>query len=151
MAANTYETDVTFRDFAWGTSQEEFIRKMGNPISREEINGLTSLVWENIIVNGYKTYMLAYFSKDGLEGGTYYFLTNDLDELMRCYNDIRNELREKFGPTRIFNGIIREMRPYHCVWDLPGGYVHLRVNTRQGDPVTLWYSSPALTKQLTGS
>ena len=153
LSANeaNYETDVTFRDFPWGTSQQEFIKKMGNPVSKEEINGLSSLIWENIDVNGYTTYMLAYFSKKGLEGGTYYFLTYDMDQLMRCYSEIRLELRERFGPTNLFNGILRELRPYQCVWDLPGGYVHLKVNTRQGDPVTLWYSSPDLTRQVMGN
>jgi hypothetical protein len=146
-----YETNVTFREFPWGTSQEEVIRKMGNPLSREEINGLTSLVWENVEVNGYMAYMLAYFSGKGLEGGTYYFLTYDMDELMRCYSEMRQQLRDCFGPTNLFNGILKELRPYQCVWNLPGGYIHLKVNTRQGDPVTLWYSSPELTKQLIGS
>jgi len=146
-----YETEVTFRDFPWGTSQEEFIRRMGNPVSREEINGLQSLMWENIDVSGYSTFMIAYFSGKGLEGGVYYFLTNTMDELMRCYSDMRQELRDRFGPTHLFNGILRELRPYQCVWDLPGGFVHLRVNTRQGDPVTLWYSSQDLMRQLTGN
>ena len=145
-----YETNVTFRDFPWGTSIDEVIRKMGKPISREEINGLASLAWENIDVNGYTTYMLAYFSRTGLQAGTYYFLTYDLDELMRCYLEVRNELRDQYGPTYLFDGIIRELRPYESSWNLPGGYVYLKVNTRQGDPVTLWYSSPELTKQLFG-
>ena len=152
-----YETNVTFREFPWGTSQEEVIRKMGNPLSREEINGLTSLVWENVEVNGYMTYMLAYFSGKGLEGGTYYFLTYSMDELTRCYIEMRQQLRDRFGHTDLcslpphFNGTLRELRPYQCSWDLPGGYIHLKVNTRQGDPVTLWYSSPELTKQLIGN
>lgn len=145
-----YETDVTFRDFAWGTSQNEMIRKMGNPISKEEISGMTSLIWENVEVSGYMTYMQAYFSKNGLEGGTYYFLTYSMDELMRCYTEVRQGLRDRFGPTPIYYGILRELRPYQCLWELPGGFVHLKVNTRRGDPVTLWYSSPALMKQITG-
>ena len=148
--AVVYQTDVTFRDFAWGTSMDDVIKKMGSPVSREEINGLVSLVWENIEVNGYMTYMLAYFSKSGLQGGTYYFLTRDMDDLMRCYSEIRQELRDRFGPTYLFNGIIRELRPYECSWDLSGGYVYLKVNTRQGDPVTLWFSSPELTRQIFG-
>ena len=123
---------------------------MGKPVSREDINGLVSLVWENINVNGYTTYMLAYFSRSGLQGGTYYFLTYDLDQLMLCYSQMRQELRDRYGPTSLFNGIIRELRPYECSWELPGGYVHLKVNTRLGDPVTLWYSSPELSKQIFG-
>jgi hypothetical protein len=145
-----YETNVVFRDFPWGTSIAEFIKKMGKPISREEVNGLVSLAYENIEVNGFTTYMLALFSKSGLEAGTYYFVTNDLDELMRCYNELRQQLRDRYGPTYLFDGIIRERRPYECSWDLPGGYVHLKVNTRQGDPVTLWVSSPALTNKILG-
>ena len=145
-----YETDVAFRGFPWGTSQADIISKIGKPVSREKINGLESLVWENIEVNGYMTYMLAYFSGSGLEGGTYYFLTYDMDELMRCYSEVRQELRDRFGPTSLFNGILKELRPYECSWDLPGGYVYLKVNTRMGDPVTLWYSSPELSRQIFG-
>ena len=145
-----YETNVTFRNFEWGTSQEEFIKKMGKPVSKEEVNGLVSLVWENVEVNGYMTYMLAYFSKSGLEGGTFYFLTYDMDELMRCYSQMRQELRDRFGPTVLFNGIINELRPYECLWNLSGGSIHLKVNTRRGDPVTLWFSSPELSRQIFG-
>jgi len=145
-----FETDVSFRNFTWGTSMDEVIRKTGKPVSREEFNGLVSLAWENIDVNGYATYMIAYFSNAGLQGGTYYFLTYDIDELMRCYNQIRQELRNRHGPTRLFNGIIKEMRVYECSWNLPGGYVYLKVNTRTGDPVTLWYSSPELSQKLFG-
>lgn len=146
-----YETNVVFRDFAWGTSLAEFTKKMGKPVSREEVNGLVSLAYENVNVNGYTTYMLAYFSKAGLEAGTYYFLTYNWDELMKCYNELRQELRGRYGPTYLFDGIIKEMRPYECAWRLSGGYVHLKVNTRQNDPVTLWFSSPALTKQILGA
>jgi hypothetical protein len=145
-----FETDVSFRNFPWGTSMDEFIRRTGNPVSREEINGLVSLAWANINVNGYTTYMIAYFSRTGLQGGTYYYLTRDMDELMRCYSEIRQELRDRYGPTWLFNGIIKELRPYECSWHLPGGYVYLKVNTRTGDPVTLWYSSPELSRQLFG-
>jgi len=146
----SYETNVTFRDFPWGTSMDTFIKKMGKPVSREEVNGLVSLVWENVTVKGYTTYMLAYFSKSGLQGGTYYFLTYTMDELMKCYSEVRQELRDRYGPTYLYDGIIKELRPYESSWNLPGGYVYLKVNTREGDPVTLWYSSPELTKQLFG-
>jgi hypothetical protein len=123
---------------------------MGEPVYREEINGLTSLVYENVEVSGFNTYMLAYFSETGLEGGTYYFLTNDLDEIIKCYRQIQGELVEKYGPTILQDGIIRERRPYETSWDLSGGYVYLKVNTRTNEPVTLWYSSPALTRKLLG-
>ena len=146
-----YETNVTFHGFSWGTSMETVIQRMGRPVSREEVNGLVSLVWENVEVGGYMTYMLGYFSRSGLEGGTYYFLTHDMDELMRCYTEMRQSLRDRFGPTALFMGIIKEMLPFECSWKLPGGYVHLKVNTRVGgDPVTLWFSSPALTRQVLG-
>jgi hypothetical protein len=146
-----YETNVVFREFSWGTSMAEFTRKMGKPISREEVNGLVSLVYENIEVGGFTSYMVVFFSKTGLEGGTYYFLTPNLDELMRCYNETRQTLRDLYGPTQLFDGIIKERRPYECSWALPGGYVYLKVNTRVDNaPVTLWYSSPALTKKLLG-
>ncbi|MDR2435375.1 MAG: hypothetical protein LBD47_12540 [Treponema sp.] len=144
------ETAVEFRDFPWGTSMAEFTGKMGKPVSREEINDLVSLAYENIEVSGYTTYMVVYFSKTGLEGGTYYFLTKDLDELMKCYQELQKELLERYGPTSLRDGIIRERRPYETSWNLESGYVYLKVNTRLGEPVTLWYSSPALTKKLFG-
>jgi hypothetical protein len=146
----TYETDLTFRNLPWGTSMEEVIKKMGKPISQSEINGLVSLAWEKIDVGAYSTYMLAYFSKSGLQAGTYYFLTYDMDQLMRCYSEMRQELLGRFGPTQLYDIISRELRPYESSWNLPGGYVYLNVNTRKGEPVTLWYSSPELTKQLFG-
>jgi len=146
-----YETNVTFHNFPWGTSMEEVIKKMGHPVSREYVdNDLYSLVWENVEVNGYITYMLCYFNKSGLQGGTYYFLTYTMDELMKCYNDMKQELRNRYGPTVLFDVITKELRPYECSWNLPGGYVYLKVNTYKDDPVTLWFSSPELTKQLFG-
>jgi hypothetical protein len=147
----SYETSVDFRGFSWGTSMDDVIKKMGKPISREKVNGLDSLLWENIDVNGFATYVIAYFSKSKLQGGTYYFVTNNMDDTMRCYSQLRLQLRDRFGPTLLFEGIIKELRPYECSWDLPGGYVYLMVNPRQGDPVTLWYSSPELTKQIFGN
>jgi hypothetical protein len=145
-----YETNVTFRDFPWGTSMDEVIKKMGKPLSQSEFNGLVSLAWEKINVGEYTTYMLAYFSKSGLQAGTYYFLTYDMDQLMRCYSEMRQELLNRYGPTHLYDIISRELRPYESSWNLPSGYVYLNVNTRQGDPVTLWYSSPELTNQLFG-
>jgi len=147
--AATYETNVVFRNFPWGTSVEEVTSKMGRPISREEINGLVSLAWENVVVNEYRTYMIAYFSKSGLQAGTYYFITDNLDHLGRCYSALRKELHDRYGPTQLFYpGVIRELRLYECSWNLPGGYVYLKTNTRQGEPVSLWYSSPEFTKQF---
>ena len=145
-----YETDVSFQNFSWGTSMEDVIKRMGNPVSREKNNGLDSLIWEGVIVNGYATYMLAYFSNNKLQGGTYYFLTYNMEEHMKCYSEMRQELRDKFGPTFLFDGMINELRAYQSSWNLPGGYIHLKVNTRLGEPVTLWYSSPELTKQMLG-
>jgi hypothetical protein len=129
----------------------DFTAKMGKPVHEDEYNGLKSLIYDNIEVSGYPVFMLAYFSKTGLEGGTYYFHTFNLDQLMQCYKDVQRDLLEKYGPTVLCDGIIREMRPYESSWDLPGGYVYLKVNTRQNEPVTLWYSSPALTKKMLGS
>jgi hypothetical protein len=142
---------VVFRGFAWGTAMAEFTAKMGQPIAQEERDGLVSLVYENIMVDGYTAYMVVYFSRAGLEGGTYYFLTRDLDDLMRCYTETQKRLLAQYGPTTLCDGIIREMRPYETSWNLAGGYVYLKVNTRLGEPVTLWYSSPELTKKLFGS
>ena len=144
------EDNVSFHNFPWGTSMEEFTAKMGKPAHVDEIDGLKSLVYNGIIVSGYPAYMLAYFSKKGLEGGTYYFHTYTLDELMKCYTTVQKELLGKFGPTLLCDGIIREMRPYESSWNLKGGYVYLKVNTRKNEPVTLWYSSPEFTKKLFG-
>ena len=77
-------TDVVFHDFPWGTTLEEFTTKVGKPVSMEEVNGLKSLVYDNLIISGYQAFMLVYFSKNGLEGGTYYFHTFNMDELMQC-------------------------------------------------------------------
>ena len=123
---------------------------MGKPLSREKNNDLDSLIWEGVIINGYTTYMQAYFSNKELQGGTYYFLTYDMEQHMKCYSEMRQELRNRFGPTFLFDGIINELRAYEISWNLPGGYVHLKVNTRLGEPVTLWYSSPELTKKIFG-
>jgi len=146
------EETVFFQNFPWGTSLNEFTAKMGKPVHQEEYNGLSSLVYENVMVSGYTTYMLVYFSKNGLEGGTYYFLTNSLEELQKCYKDMQKELFGKYGQTDNYdNGIMREMRQYGTIWKLDSGYVFLKVNTRLNEPVTLLYSSPALSKMLFGS
>lgn len=152
LYANANEgAKVVFHNFPWGTSMEDFTKKMGKPAHTDEVNGLKSLVYDGLIVSGYKAFMLAYFSNNGLEGGTYYFHTYSLDELMRCYTDVQNELIEQYGPTMLCDRIIKEMRPYETSWNLDSGYVYLKVNTRRNEPVTLWYSSPSLTKKLTGS
>jgi hypothetical protein len=145
------EADVSFHGFQWGTSMADFIAKMGRPAHRDEFNGLQSLVYDSIIVSEYPVFMVAYFSQSGLEGGTYYFHTFSLDELMQCYTNVQKELLERYGPTMLCDGIIREMRPYETSWNFDSGYVYLKVNTRRNEPVTLWYSSPYLTKRLTGS
>lgn len=142
---------VVFHNFAWGTSMKDFTSKMGTPVHTDEINGLTSIVYDNLIISEYPAFMVVYFSKNGLEGGTYYFHTFSLDELMKCYTNVQKELLEKFGPTLLCDGIIKEMRPYETSWNLDTGYVYLKVNTRQNEPVTLWYSSPYLTRMLFGS
>ena len=145
-----YETNISFQGFSWGTSMDDVIKKMGKPLSREKNNDLDSLIWEGIIINGYTVYMQAYFSNKGLQGGTYYFLTYNMEQHMKCYSEMREELRNRFGPTHLFDGIINELRAYESSWNLPSGYVHLKVNTRLGEPVTLWYSSPELTKKIFG-
>ncbi|WP_461247911.1 hypothetical protein [Treponema sp. R6D11] len=145
------EPEVVFHNFPWGTKMEVFTAKVGKPAYTEEIDGLKSLLYDNLNISGYQAFMVVYFSKNGLEGGTYYFNTFSLDELMQCYKDIQKELLEKYGPTVLCDGIIREMRPYETSWNLKNGYVYLKVNTRKNEPVTLWYSSPFLTKKILGS
>ena len=145
-----YETNVTFQDFSWGTSMENVIRRMGNPVSREEVDGLVSLVWENVRVNEYTAFMIAYFSPSGLQGGTYFFLTDSRDEIIRCYRTMRDELRIRHGSTYLFDSIIWDSPPWESSWNLPGGYVYLKASTQRGDPVTLWFSSPYLTAHIFG-
>ena len=142
------EPEVVFHNFAWGTKMDVFTAKMGKPAFTEEINGLKSLIYDKLVVSGYQAFMVVYFSSNGLEGGTYYFNTFSLDELTRCYKDLQKELLEKYGPTVLCDVIIKEMRPYESAWNLKNGYVYLKVNTRLNEPVTLWYSSPSLTKSL---
>ena len=150
------EVTVRFHNFSWGTSLDAFKARMGNPVHVEEQNGLQSLVYENISIAGFRAFMVVYFSRNGLEGGVYYFDTNNLEELMMCYATVQRELVEQFGPTPpppsgLYEILMREMRTYETSWNLPSGYVYLKVNTRTNDPVTLWYSSPALTRQLHGN
>jgi len=141
--------NVQFHNFPWGTSLRDFKAKMGEPAHAESVNGLQSLIYENVTVSGYKAFMLAYFSQKGLEGGIYYFNTANLDDLMRCYTDLQNELLEKYGTTLLYEVILREMRPYETSWNLPSGYIYLKINTRWwNEPVTLWFSSPELTRRL---
>jgi len=149
--ANGYETEPALRGFAWGTSMEAVVAGMGQPVSREEVDGFVSLLWENVEMGGFLAFMLAYFSPAGLQGGVFYFRTYTMDETMRCYADLQRELLQRYGPTRILDTITRELRPYATSWNLAGGMVRLRVNTREWEPVTLWYSSPELTAHVFGN
>jgi len=147
---------VTFHTFSWGTSLQDFKAKMGEPVHIEDNNGFQSLIYENVVMAGYRALMIVYFSQDGLEGGCYYFITNNLEELMMCYAAVQRELVVQFGPTPPapagrYEVLLREMRPYQSCWILPSGYIHLKINTRTADPVTLWISGPALTNMLDGS
>jgi hypothetical protein len=137
-----------FRGFAWGTSLEEFTGREGEPLSRETVAGMVSLAYENREMSGYRAYMLVYFSATGLEGGVFYFLTNDLDEVMSCYRELQRYLVSQYGPGTLMDEITRERFPYESLWDLSGSYIHLKANTRTNEPVTLWYSSPALTAKI---
>jgi hypothetical protein len=112
---------------------------------------MVSLAYENKEMSGFMAYMLVYFSESGLEGGTYYFLTENLDEVMNCYRTLQRNLADQFGQGILMDEIIREMFPYESSWNLTGTYIHLKANTRTNEPVTLWYSSPALTKKLLGN
>jgi hypothetical protein len=144
------QASVNFHGFPWGTSIQEFTAKIGNPAYEEYDNELRTLVYDDITVSGYPVFMVVYFSQNGLEGGTYYFDTSSFDELMRCYTNVQKELLERYGSTNRRDEIGREMRSYETIWDMPSGFVHLQVYTRTNEPVTLWYSSPALTRRLLG-
>jgi len=149
------EVTVKFHNFDWGTSLTAFKAKMGNPVHVENMNGFQSLVYDNITIAGFKAYMVAYFSQKGLEGGAYYFDTNNLEELQKCYTAVQDDLVKQYGatppaPAGRYERLLAEMRTYESCWDLPSGYIHLKVNTRRSDPVTLWISFPRLTKILDG-
>ena len=151
-AQEVSRVNVVFHNFSWGTSLQDFKVKMGEPAHVENNNGLQSLVYENIDMSGYPAYMIAYFSRNGLQGGTYYFKTKSVEELIKCYTKVQSELRAAYGPTLLYEAIMREMRVYESSWNFPSGYIYLKINTRWLDePVTLWYSSPELTKILRGS
>ena len=139
---------VDFHGFAWGTSMQHFISEAGLPVHQDEINGLQSLLYENLSISGYPVFMVAYFSGNGLEGGTYYFNTHTFDELVQCYTNMQKELLEKFGTTFLCLPIMREPYDYESVWFLDSGYIRLKVDTRLNDPVSLWFSSPGLTSRL---
>ena len=67
---------------------------------------------------------------------------------------MQRELGERYGPTELhFDNIlnIRELRPYESAWLIPGGYVHLKVDTRQGEPLALWCLSRELSRQIFGN
>jgi len=143
--------NVRFQNFPWGTSMQEFKARMGEPVHVENNNGLQSLIYDNVRVAGYPVYMLAYFSQNGLQGGTYYFNTSGIEAQRKCYTDVQKELVSIYGRTVLFDNMLREMRIYETSWNLPSGYIYLKVNTRWNEPVTLWFSSPELTRQLRGS
>jgi len=155
LFANEADINVVFHSFPWGTSMEEFTARMGKPAYVEEYDGLQSLVYDNITVSGYPVFMLAYFSGNGLEGGTYYFNTFSFNELTKCFNDVQKELLALYGPasltTTFPDGTFREMRPYGTIWNLPGGLVYLKVNTRENEPVMLCFYSPTLAGEIMGS
>jgi hypothetical protein len=145
------EQQLTFHGSPWGTSIADFTAKMGrNPVQSDEINGFRVLIYNNIRVYNYSVYMVAYFSSNGLEGGTYYFDTASYDELIQCYISIQNELRVQYGETYYYSIIHNrnEMAPYESGWDINNSFIKLKVDTRLSDPVTLWYFSPALARSL---
>ena len=150
------ERAVTFHNFAWGTSLEAFKARMGNPSFVEGSGGFQSLIYENVPIADNRALMVAYFSHNGLEGGMYYFNASGLGEIMMCYDSVQKELVTLYGtpppaPAGRYEALLREMRAYESCWILPGGYIHLKVNTRTGDPVTLWISFPTLTAILDGA
>jgi hypothetical protein len=144
------EPEVLFHDFRWKTKMDDFIAKMGNPVHKEVDNGFNSLIYQINDFYGYKGFFVAYFSKNGLEGGAYFFDCGNPDELKKCYIDVQKELFKKYGFTKKYDEINKEMRIYESTWDFKSGYIHLKVNTKKNDPVTLWISFPTLTKMLDG-
>ena len=149
------EVRVSFHNFTWGTSIDTFKARMGNPLFTERSGGYQSLIYENVQIANNRALLVAYFSHNGLEGGMYYFNASGLSDIMMCYESIQKELVTLYGlppaaPEGRYEELLREMRTYESCWILPGGYIHLKVNTRTGDPVTLWISFPTLTEILDG-
>jgi len=152
LYAQEEQVKVVFHNFPWGTSMRNFKARMGEPVHTEEVNGLQSLVYDNVRVSEFSAFMIAYFSNNGLEGGTYYFKTTNPADLVRCYTELQKELLERYGPTLLYEVLLREMRPYESSWNLPSGYILLKINTRWwNEPVSLWFSSPELTRRLRGA
>ena len=150
---NPVSNVITFHGFTWGTSIDTFRARMGNPAFVENSGGFQALVYENAQFAGNRALMVAYFSSTGLEGGIYYFNAAGLEDIMMCYDSVQKELVLTYGPTPPapagrYEPLMREMRSYETCWMLSGGYVHLRVNTRTNEPVTLWISFPTLTEIL---
>ena len=156
MTASLYaqnQTSVRFESFTWGTSIDTFKTRMGNPAFIDNSGRFQALLYENVPMAGYRAYVIAYFSDNGLEGGIYYFNTANIGEMITCYDSVQKELVTQFGPTPPppagrYEVLMREMRVYETCWMLTGGYIHLKVNLRTNDPVTLWISFPTLTEIL---
>ena len=149
------QNNLTFHGFTWKTSLDTFRARMGNPLLIEESGGFLSLIYENVQYAGNRALLVAYFSDNGLEGGMYYFNTIGLEEIMICYDSAQKEITAQYGlppapPAGRYEELMREMRAYESCWILPGGYIHLKANTRTGAPVTLWISFPTLTEILDG-
>jgi hypothetical protein len=142
------EVQVMFHDFPWGTSLEVFVGKMGKPAHIDEVNGLQSLVYDNLKYSGYDVFMVVFFSKTGLEGGTYYFHTFSNEERLKCYKDMQDVLRHQYGAARLHREVTKDLSPFDTTWALNTGFVKLKIDTRRNDPVNLWISSPKLTNSL---
>ena len=147
------EAALRLESFAWGASIDAFRTRMGTPAFVDNSGRFQALLFENVPMAGYRAYMIAYFSDNGLEGGIYYFDTANIGEMMMCYDSVQKELVAQYGPTPPppagrYEVLMREMRVYETCWMLPGGYIHLKENLRTNDPVTLWISFPTLTEML---
>jgi len=150
-------TAMGFHNFPYGTSMETFRARMGNPVHSDEVNGLQSLVYDNVQFQGYSVFMIAFFSGNGLEGGTYYFYTRNLEDMTACYTALQREMIRLYGPTLVYEPetsgkvVMREARIYESTWSLPAGYIYLKANRRSDEPISLWFSSPSLTRRLNGN
>ena len=142
--------EIKFRDFPWGTSIEEFVRKEGQPDEIEEKEDKI-LTYQNIKVAGYDAMMTASFSANELAGGAYAIKCETKESFQECSKDIDEKLSIMYGmnPAREDHDILKL-----SLWRYTGGIITLMTINNPDDDigaVTIMYFSPALAREVLGS
>ena len=86
------ERELTFRDFPWGTSKEEFIAKEGEPFERIKDISLEDLIYDNVIVSSYECVMVVRFLNNELIQGKYCLKLSSPESAKNCYDDLSEKL-----------------------------------------------------------